>query len=63
MQGMAGTPFFERTYAEATELLAEARRYVSDKQASGDVGSDPMSRVLFSQETMRVTNRLTQVMS
>lgn len=60
---IAPRAFLLKTYDEAFALLIEARNYFAYRQALdvGDLAAD--SRLLVSQETMRITCRLTQVMA
>lgn len=62
-QIVGGTAFFDKTYDEAMTLLVEARNYVAYQQAADMKLVDVEARLLVSQETMRVTTRLTQVMA
>ena len=56
-------PFIKKLYDEAFALLVESRNYVAYCQAK-DVGAlETDGRLLVSQETMRITCRLTQVMA
>jgi regulator of CtrA degradation len=57
------SPFFDRTYDEALSLLVEARNYFAYREQDDVRGLPPDARLLVSQETMRVTSRLTQVMA
>ncbi|MEO3432899.1 DUF1465 family protein [Inquilinus sp. CAU 1745] len=60
---VATTAFFNKTYEEALGLLIEARNYIAYQEAADmrDLSSD--LRLIVSQENMRVTCRLTQVMA
>lgn len=57
------TAFFVKTYDEAMSLLIEARNYVAFRMTADMQDSDPEARLLVSQETMRMTCRLTQIMA
>lgn len=57
------TAFLDKTYDEAMTLLVEARNYVAYQEAADAEGLDATARLLVSQETMRITTRLTQVMA
>ena len=57
------SPFFTKTYDDALSLLVEARNYFAYREQD-DVRHLPAdARLLVSQETMRITSRLTQVMA
>lgn len=53
----------DRTYDEALALVVEARNYIASGRPRDEAGDDPAAKLLVSQETMRVTSRLTQVMA
>ncbi len=55
--------FINKTYDEAMTLLVEARNYIAYQQPKDLARLDNHSRLLVSQETMRITSRLTQVMA
>lgn len=57
------TAFFDKTYDEALTLLVETRNYIAFQQAGDLQNLGPGARLLVSQETMRVTCRLTQIMA
>jgi regulator of CtrA degradation len=57
------SPFFNKTYDEAVSLLVEARNYFAYREQEEVRGLPPEVRLLVSQETMRITSRLTQVMA
>jgi regulator of CtrA degradation len=57
------SPFFDKTYDEALSLLVEARNYFAYREQEDVRPLPPEARLLVSQETMRVTSRLTQVMA
>lgn len=59
----AGHPFFNKTYDEALALLIEARNYIAYQEKKDVRPLDTATRLLVSQETMRITCRLTQVMA
>ncbi|HET8727094.1 MAG TPA: DUF1465 family protein [Alphaproteobacteria bacterium] len=60
---MGPTAFFTRTYDEALALLIEARNYIAFQEANDLRDLGPETRLLASQETMRITSRLTQIMA
>lgn len=60
---IAPRAFLKKTYDEAFALLLEARNYFAFRQAEDVSDLDADSRLLVSQETMRITCRLTQVMA
>lgn len=55
--------FFRKNYDEAMSLLIEARNYIAFQEAKDLAGLSPEFRLLVSQETMRVTCRMTQIMA
>jgi len=55
--------FFDKTYSETFDLLLEARNYIAFQCPVESRGLVPLARLLVSQETMRVSCRLTQVMA
>ena len=55
--------FFRKNYDEAMALLIEARNYIAYQEASDLAGLEPEHRLLVSQETMRITCRMTQIMA
>jgi regulator of CtrA degradation len=57
------TAFFSKTYDEAMELLVEARNYVAGQDANDRQRLDADVRLRSCSETMRLTARLTQIMS
>ena len=57
------SPFFGKTYDEALSLLVEARNYFAYREQDDVRHLPPDARLLVSQETMRITSRLTQVMA
>jgi len=61
--GGASITFFDRTYEEAFDLLVEARDYLADRQWQDAEGLAPVTRLILSCETMRLTTRLVQVMA
>lgn len=60
---MQPTTFFGKTYAEAMELLVEARDYLAHREPIDRAGLVPIERLRFCGETMRLTARLTQIMA
>src|SRR4051812_20832531 len=63
MAETAPTAFFTKTYDEAMGLLLEARDYVARREPSDRAQLDVVERVKMCCETMRMTARLTQIMS
>ena len=55
--------FIDRIYREALALLIETRNYFAYQEPQDVVGLSNDARLLVSQETMRITCRLTQVMA
>lgn len=55
--------FFRGTYDEAFDLLVEARNYVRNDVAAFKYADNPPDPVTMTQETLRLTSRLTQVMA
>ena len=60
---VAPSDFLDKTYNETVALLIEARNYLAFQESDDLSGRDTDDRLLVSQETMRVTVRLTQVMA
>lgn len=60
---VAASAFFDKTYEEALALLVEARNYIAYQETADLQSLDPEARLLATQETMRVTCRLTQSMA
>jgi len=60
---VAASGFFDKTYEEALALLVEARNYIAYQETADLQPLDPESRLLATQETMRVTCRLTHAMA
>ena len=60
---IAPRPFIKKLYDEAFALLVESRNYVAYCQAKDVCTLENDGRLLVSQETMRITCRLTQVMA
>lgn len=60
---VAVSGFFDKTYEEALALLVEARNYIAYQETADLQPLDPETRLLATQETMRVTCRLTQSMA
>jgi len=63
VQPLGADAFFRKNYDEAMALLIEARNYIAYQEAKDMAGLKPESRLLVSQETMRITCRLTQIMA
>lgn len=63
VQPLGADAFFRKNYDEAMALLIEARNYIAFQEAKDMAGLKPESRLLVSQETMRITCRLTQIMA
>lgn len=59
----APSTFFKRTYDEAFSLLVEARNYIAYCCGDDMNQLENDGRLLVSQETMRITCRMTQVMA
>lgn len=57
------TAFFNRTYDEALALLIETRNYIAFQEPRDVADLGPEARLLVSQETMRITTRLTEIMA
>ena len=55
--------YFPGTYDEAFGLLVEARDYVENDVAAFKYAKNPPDPVTMTQETLRLTSRLTQVMA
>ncbi|MBE9552004.1 MAG: DUF1465 family protein [Proteobacteria bacterium] len=55
--------YFNGAYDEAFDLLVEARDYVENDVAAFKYAANPPDPVAMTQETMRLTSRLTQVMA
>lgn len=63
-EGAAGAPmYFRGTYDEAFDMLVEARNYVENDVAAFKYADNPPDPLAMTQETMRLTSRLTQVMA
>src|SRR5256885_6967232 len=60
---MANIEFFDRTMLEAMSLLAESRRYLTDRAESESKKMDLEQGLTNSMETMRLVARLTQVLA
>jgi regulator of CtrA degradation len=60
---MSNIEFFDRTMMEAMSLLAEARRYLTDRAESESQKMDLEQGLANSMETMRLVARLTQVLA
>jgi regulator of CtrA degradation len=61
--GLPATTFFSKTYDEAKGLVEEARDYVRDHGGADSASLPSAERIFYACETMRLTARLTQVMS
>ena len=59
----AGIAFFDSTYREALSLTREARDYVAYQERRDKQSLSPVGQLAASCESMRMTARLTQVMS
>ena len=55
--------YFRGTYDEAFGLLVEARDYVKNDVAAFKYAKNPPDPLAMTQETLRLTSRLTQVMA
>ena len=55
--------FLDKNYDETVELLITTRDYLSSKGRADMKGMTPLGRMIFAQESSRVTARLTQIMS
>lgn len=55
--------YFRGTYDEAFDLLVEARNYVQNDVAAFKYADNPPDPLAMTQETMRLTSRLTQIMA
>jgi regulator of CtrA degradation len=55
--------YFRGTYDEALDMLVEARDYVENDVAAFKYADNPPDPVAMTQETLRLTSRLTQVMA
>lgn len=55
--------FLDKNYDETVDLLITARDYLSSKGRVDMKGMTPLGRMMFAQESSRVTARLTQIMS
>lgn len=63
-EGAAKAPmYFRGTYDEAFDMLVEARDYVENDVAAFKYAANPPDPVAMTQETLRLTSRLTQVMA
>ncbi len=60
---IAPSAFFDKTYNDAFSLVIEARNYFAYREPQDVRHLDADARLLVSQETMRITCRLTQVMA
>ena len=60
---VASRAFFDKTYNETLDLLVEARNYIAFQCPMESRNLVPLARLLVSQETMRISCRLTQVMA
>jgi regulator of CtrA degradation len=57
------TTFFSKTYDEALALLYEARAQVGAGDGSRYVGAPPVVQLIYTRESMRLTARLTQIIT
>ncbi|MDH5555810.1 MAG: DUF1465 family protein [Alphaproteobacteria bacterium] len=57
------TMYFRGTYDEAFDLLVEARNYVRNDVLAFKYADNPPDPVAMTQETLRLTSRITQVMA
>jgi len=55
--------YFRGAYDEAFDLLVEARNYVENDVAAFKYADNPPDPAAMTQETLRLTSRLTQVMA
>ncbi len=55
--------YFRGAYDEAFEMLVEARNYVENDVQAFKYSNNPPDPVAMTQETLRLTSRLTQVMA
>jgi len=55
--------YFPGAYDEAFDLLVEARNYVENDVAAFQYADSPPDPLAMTQETLRLTSRLTQVMA
>lgn len=64
MTELATNPvFLRKTYDETRDLLVEARNYLALQCPAETKSMTPSARLLVSQESLRVTSRLTQAMA
>ena len=64
MTDLATNPaFLRKTYDETRDLLTEARNYIALQCPAETKGLTASARLLVSQESLRVTARLTQAMA
>ena len=61
--GTKVTMYFRGTYDEAFDLLVEARNYVKNDVKAFKYADNPPDPLAMTQETLRLTSRLTQVMA
>lgn len=61
--GTKSTMYFRGTYDEAFDLLVEARNYVRNDVVAFKYADNPPDPLAMTQETLRLTSRLTQVMA
>lgn len=62
-QLISNAPFLNRVYDEAMALLIETRNYIAYQERKDADGLPPEVRLIISQETLRMTSRLTQAMA
>ena len=60
---VGGSVFLDRAYRNALSLVHEARNYMAYGEALGAEAQPVATRLLISQESLRVTSRLTQAMA
>ena len=61
---MQATAFFGKTYGDAMDLLVETRDYLAHREPiDRETLLQPVDRLRFCCETMRLTARLTQIMA
>jgi regulator of CtrA degradation len=61
--GASTVAYFDRTYAEAVQLIHEARDYFLERHRQGPGDTRAAVQLVTSCEAMRVTARLTQVLA
>lgn len=63
VQLISNAPFLDRVYDEAMALLIETRNYIAYQERRDADALAPDIRLIISQETLRMTSRLTQSMA